>query len=156
MKIVGNSACSTEDLTQLKSYVYDIIGCCQEVHRDLGPWLNEYVYQEALKVAFEEKQIPFEKEYFDTHRTGTLIVTGGKSYSIRFFASLKAEANESMVFDPTEIKTSELLDFLAKNAAIYYPGVADKDAKIIALSTCMSGLNLKRMVIFGVLTETNE
>ena len=98
----------------------------------------------------------FEKEYFDTHRTGTLIVTDGKSYSIRFFASCKAEANESMVFDPTEIKTSELLDFLAENAAIYYPGVADKDAKIIALSTCMSGLNLKRMVIFGVLTETNE
>ena len=27
-------------------------------------WLNEYIYQEALKVAFEEKQIPYEKEYY--------------------------------------------------------------------------------------------
>ena len=27
--------------TQLKSYVYDIIGCCQDVHKELGPWLNE-------------------------------------------------------------------------------------------------------------------
>ena len=25
---------------QLKSYVYDIIGCCQDVHKELGPWLN--------------------------------------------------------------------------------------------------------------------
>ena len=51
-------------LKQLKSYVYDIIGCCQEVHRELGPWLNEYMYQEALKVAFQEKQLPFIKEYY--------------------------------------------------------------------------------------------
>ena len=64
MKIVGDSAYNTKDLTQLKSYVYDIIGCCLEVHKELGPWLNEYVYQEALKVAFEEKQIPYVKEYY--------------------------------------------------------------------------------------------
>lgn len=48
---------------QLKSYIYDIIGCCQDVHKELGPWLNEYMYQEALKVAFQEKQLPFIKEY---------------------------------------------------------------------------------------------
>lgn len=64
MKIVGDSAYNTKDLTQLKSYVYDIIGCCLEVHKELGPWLNEYVYQEALKVAFEEKHIPYIKEYY--------------------------------------------------------------------------------------------
>lgn len=64
MKIVGDSAYNTKDLTQLKSYVYDIIGCCLEVHKELGPWLNEYVYQEALKVAFEEKQISYVKEYY--------------------------------------------------------------------------------------------
>ena len=51
-------------LTQLKAHVYDIVGCCQEVHRELGPWLNEYIYQEALKLSFEEKQVPFEKEYY--------------------------------------------------------------------------------------------
>ena len=53
-----------ELLKQLKSYVYDILGCCQDVHKELGPWLNEYMYQEALKVAFQEKQIPFVKEYY--------------------------------------------------------------------------------------------
>ena len=64
MKIVGHSSIDEENLAQLKTRVYDIVGCCQEVHRELGPWLNEYVYQEALKVSFEEKQIPFVKEYY--------------------------------------------------------------------------------------------
>ena len=64
MKISGNLNINSEVLSQHKTHVYDIIGCCQEVHRELGPWLNEYVYQEALKVSFEEKHVPFEKEYY--------------------------------------------------------------------------------------------
>ena len=64
MKIVSHPNNNAEFIAQLKSHVYEIIGCCQEVHQELGPWLNEYVYQEALKVAFEEKQVPFVKEYF--------------------------------------------------------------------------------------------
>lgn len=64
MKVNGNSGLAPELLARLKAHVYDILGCCQEVHRELGPWLNEYVYQEALKIAFEEKQISFEKEHY--------------------------------------------------------------------------------------------
>ena len=64
MNIFDNSKLDTDFLTQLKSYVYDILGCCQDVHRELGPGLNEYVYQEALKLSLEEKQIPHEKEYY--------------------------------------------------------------------------------------------
>ena len=56
---IGSSIISPDCLTQLKSYVYDIIGCCQDVHKELGPWLNEYMYQDALKVAFQEKQLPW-------------------------------------------------------------------------------------------------
>lgn len=57
MKIINEPNITPEVLNRLKSHVYDIIGCCIDVHRELGPWLNEYIYQEALKVAFEEKQI---------------------------------------------------------------------------------------------------
>ena len=64
MKIIGTSNCTPELLSQLKSDIYDILGCCQEVHKELGPWLNEYVYQEALKIALEESQIPFMKEHY--------------------------------------------------------------------------------------------
>lgn len=64
MKIVDKPNLDGNLVMRLKSHVYDIVGCCQEVHKELGPWLNEYVYQEALKVALEEKQIPFEKEHY--------------------------------------------------------------------------------------------
>ena len=64
MKIISSSKLDPETLTRLKAHVYDIVGCCQEVHRELGPWLNEYMYQEALKVSFEEKQVSFEKEHY--------------------------------------------------------------------------------------------
>jgi len=32
---------------QLKQRCYAINGCCAAVHRELGPFLNEYMYQEA-------------------------------------------------------------------------------------------------------------
>lgn len=31
-------------LQQLRQYCYGINGCCQTVHRELGPYLNEYMY----------------------------------------------------------------------------------------------------------------
>lgn len=49
---------------QLRAYAYDVIGCCQVVHRDMGPFLNEYMYQEALAIAFHEANIPFQREYY--------------------------------------------------------------------------------------------
>ena len=39
---------------QLKNYLYPIIGCCQEVHKEMGPFLNEYMYQDALNICLEE------------------------------------------------------------------------------------------------------
>lgn len=49
---------------QLRAYAYDVIGCCQVVHRDMGPFLNEYMYQEAMAIAFNEANIPFQREYY--------------------------------------------------------------------------------------------
>lgn len=50
---------------QLKSYCYDLNGLCQTVHQEMGPFLNEYIYQEALAILLEEKNItPRIKEYY--------------------------------------------------------------------------------------------
>ncbi len=48
---------------RLRQYVYDVIGSCQTVHSELGPFLNEYMYQDALDILFTERNIPHNREY---------------------------------------------------------------------------------------------
>lgn len=50
------------DLDILKSAMYPVIGAIYEVHKELGPGLNEYVYQEGLRMQLEEENIAFERE----------------------------------------------------------------------------------------------
>ena len=50
------------DITALKSFVYDVVGTLYEVHRELGPGLNEYCYQEGLERELTEEGIDFQRE----------------------------------------------------------------------------------------------
>ena len=50
------------DIEALKKYAYDTIGAIHEVHKELGPGLNEKVYQEGLQLELSERDIPFQKE----------------------------------------------------------------------------------------------
>lgn len=53
--------------SQLRKYCYEIIGCCQQVHREMGPWLNEYMYREALEICLKEhgyNKENIKKEYY--------------------------------------------------------------------------------------------
>ena len=50
------------DFEKLKNHIYDVVGALFEVHKELGPGLNEYCYQEGLKLQLEEQEIPFQKE----------------------------------------------------------------------------------------------
>lgn len=50
--------------SKLKEFVYDIVGCCQEVHKEKGPELTEYVYQDCLEIALKERDIKIIREYF--------------------------------------------------------------------------------------------
>ena len=45
-----------------KEECYQIIGCCMDVHNELGCGFLEPVYQEALSLVFYENKIPFVKE----------------------------------------------------------------------------------------------
>lgn len=45
-----------------KQECYQIIGCCMEVHKALGPGFLEAVYQEALSLELQAANIPFIKE----------------------------------------------------------------------------------------------
>ena len=49
---------------KLKRFVFDVVGCCQQVHQEQGPELTEYIYQDSLQIAFEQAGIPYIKEYY--------------------------------------------------------------------------------------------
>ena len=50
------------DLSVYKQHIYDVIGAIHEVHKELGPGLNEVCYQEGMCIQFEEQGIEFSKE----------------------------------------------------------------------------------------------
>ena len=58
------SEVNPEFATELKNHCYTVVGLCQQVHRELGPFLNEYMYQEALDISLEENNIARVKEYY--------------------------------------------------------------------------------------------
>lgn len=50
------------NIEALKDHAYDTIGAIHEVHKELGPGLNEKIYQEGLQLELTERTIPFAKE----------------------------------------------------------------------------------------------
>ena len=52
----------TSEIYLYKQECYSIIGCCMEVHKELGRGFLEAVYQEALEIVFLEEQIPHVRE----------------------------------------------------------------------------------------------
>ena len=49
---------------KLKKYCYDLNGHCQTVRNEMGPFLNEYMYQDALEIVLNENSVPHQREYY--------------------------------------------------------------------------------------------
>ena len=60
---LSNVTISPELKEQLVKHCYDIIGCIHETHKDLGPGMPEYIYQEALTITLREHGFEPQKEY---------------------------------------------------------------------------------------------
>ena len=54
---------SDELKSWLKDQCYDVIACMHETHKDLGPGMPEYIYQEALAITLGEHGHKPIKEY---------------------------------------------------------------------------------------------
>jgi GxxExxY protein len=52
----------TEPNSRLDDFARRVIGAAIEVHRHLGPGFAELVYEEALAVEFQLREIPFERQ----------------------------------------------------------------------------------------------
>jgi len=63
-EIYSRMAANDKDIW--KQIVYPVIGACQEVHKQLGPFLNEYMYQDAMAIEMPLRNIIFDKEYYFT------------------------------------------------------------------------------------------
>lgn len=50
------------DIQQFKIRIYDVVGAILEVHKELGPGLNESCYQEGLEREFRERGVKAERE----------------------------------------------------------------------------------------------
>lgn len=88
-----------------------------------------------------------QQDYFDQHRSGTLICENG-TYHITLFAAIETDASVQEIFVPNNDK---ILSYLEGNAGIYYEPENDH---IIALSTCAGAASTGRTVVFGTLTQT--
>ncbi len=84
-------------------------------------------------------------EYFEDHRSGTLIV-GEKIYEIRLFAEIETDASVKEIFDPKG--GHNLRTYLKEHADIYEP---PEEGRIVGLSTCASSGFTKRIVVFGTI-----
>ena len=65
----------TEPNSRLDDFARRVIGAAIEVHRHLGPGFAELVYEEALAVEFQLREIPFERQpplrvTYKGHRVG--------------------------------------------------------------------------------------
>ena len=89
-----------------------------------------------------------DKTYFDEHRNGTLIVTGGKRYRIELFACLEADGSTSEIFSPNESSGTEV--YVAEHASIWYEPTG---SRLIAMSTCKFPETSERIILFGVLHD---
>ena len=45
-----------------KDEAFKIIGCCMEVHRELGKGHDEVIYKDALEIEFQRQGITFKRE----------------------------------------------------------------------------------------------
>jgi len=95
------------------------------------------------------------KDYFDSHRTGTLY-TMETSYPLELFACMQTDAYDSMIFYPEHRQGDAYPEFLTyiRNASTHYReiGLSDTD-RIVALSTCADGATNGRVILFGRIVE---
>lgn len=89
------------------------------------------------------------EDYFNSHRTGSLVV-GKKTYKIRIFAVLECEAAEESIFAPTE--NDNTLNYIKQHALFIDNTALPKDnEKLLGLSTCKYPDTVDRTLIFGAL-----
>ena len=90
------------------------------------------------------------KDYFDTHTTGTLYLPD-ETQGITLFACMQTSATDTVVYNPKaqQEDVSGLLSYLEENAVQYGDIGVKKSDRIIGLSTCAEAETNGRVIVFG-------
>ncbi len=114
---------------------YEIIGCCLEVHNNLGHGFLEVVYKDALEYEFKKANIPYDREVkYEVNYKGIILPH-------KFYADF-------VVFDKIilEIKaTSKIIDEFIAQSINYLKVSENKLALIVNFGE--QKLNCKRIVL---------
>ena len=114
----------------LKDLLYLIVGAIYKVHEELGPGLNEYVYQEALDLELKEEGLAFEREktFHPIYRGKQLNATYRLDFIFLDLAIIECKAVEKLHAEHraqlfnymrlTKVKSGVLVNFAPKNIEI--------------------------------------
>ncbi|MBP5461849.1 MAG: sortase [Lachnospiraceae bacterium] len=94
-------------------------------------------------------------DFFEEHQEG-LFVYPGVSYDIHFFAAMETDAYDDNVYLAGNRDLKQLISYISEHASVQKPLVAKDAEKIIALSTCADAKTNGRLLVFGVLTPTED
>jgi GxxExxY protein len=94
-----------------KDEAFKIIGCCMEVHRELGKGHDEVVYKDALEIEFKRQGISFsrEQEYKLAYKDVVLPHKYFADFEVLDKIILEAKAIESL----TDSHVKQTLNYLA-------------------------------------------
>lgn len=94
-----------EDLT------FKIIGCCMEIHKELGKGFNEIVYKDALEIEFKSNNIDYEREKeFDIYYKGSKLP---RKYIADFVLYKKIILEAKAIESITSSHIKQTLNYLA-------------------------------------------
>lgn len=91
-----------------------------------------------------------DRSFLSSHRRGMLVTSGGVAYDLTFFAALKAQPTNGIVYEPRG-KLSVLVDYVREKAVTKdMSGIGDI-SQVIALSTCTDNETNGRLIVFATM-----
>lgn len=123
------------------------------------PYALVYGHDMAEGKMFGDLVLYKDKNFFDGNSTGMLILPD-RSYKLKIYAVLIAQASDDMIFDPERHKAglSDLIENIQKNALYLRPEMtdalkqeADNGLQILSLTTCSAEFTDARTIILAVM-----
>ena len=102
-----------------------------------------------------------EKEYFESHKTGTLYLNE-QLEKIQWFACVETDAYDEVIYNPQDYKKEnleELMEYIKAHAVQFrLPEKKGKEGRdrIIGLSTCSNDQTNGRVILYGFLYDVDR